>query len=68
MLYPSIDEILDIIDSKFTLVNIVAQRAREIEMDADALRDMKYTSRNAIGKALEEVYAGELRVKQQDNM
>lgn len=64
MLYPSIDEILDIIDSKFTLVNIVAQRAREIEANPEDLKDIEYFSRNSIGKALEEVYAGELKVKQ----
>lgn len=64
MLYPSIDEILDIIDSKFILVNIVAQRAREIEANPENLKDIEYHSRNAIGKALEEVYAGELKIKQ----
>lgn len=63
MLYPSIDEILDIVDSKFILVNIVAQRAREIEQNPEDLCDIEYVSKNAIGKALEEVYAGELRIK-----
>ncbi|MGL4662603.1 MAG: DNA-directed RNA polymerase subunit omega [Culicoidibacterales bacterium] len=63
MLYPSIDEILDIVDSKFILVNIAAQRARELEEHPETLKDMKYTSRNSIGKALEEVHAGVLRIK-----
>lgn len=31
MLHPSIDDLLDIIDSKYTLVTIAAKRARGIE-------------------------------------
>lgn len=63
MLYPSIDEILDVVDSKFILVNIVAQRARELEEHPESKKDITYTSRNTIGQALEEVYAGVLRIK-----
>lgn len=63
MLYPSIDEILDIVDSKFILVNIVAQRARELEEYPETIKEIKYNSRNTIGKALEEVNAGVLRIK-----
>lgn len=63
MLYPSIDEILDIVDSKFILVNIVAQRARELEEAPETIKDMHYTSKNTIGKSLEEVHAGLLRIK-----
>lgn len=63
MLYPSIDEMLDVVDSKFVLVNVCAKRARQIEESSDSLKEMEYFSKNSIGKALEEVNSGKLRIK-----
>ena len=34
MIYPSIDKILNIVDSKYELVHIAARRAHQIEKDA----------------------------------
>ncbi len=56
MIYPSIDKLLTIVDSKYELVHIAAKRSRQIEetqhlqMPAD-----DYKSEKNIGKALEEV-------------
>ena len=56
MIYPSIDKLLQHVDSKYRLVHIVAQRSNEIketghlQMPKDA-----YVSEKNIGKALEEV-------------
>lgn len=62
MIYPSIDKILNIIDSKYILVHVVSMRAREmIETDHTQLRE--YKSVKPIGRALEEISEGLIRVK-----
>lgn len=54
VIYPSIDKMLLIVDSKYKLVHIAAKRARQI--DEDKYYQLKqYKSKKSIGKALEEV-------------
>ncbi|MDD2625237.1 MAG: DNA-directed RNA polymerase subunit omega [Tenericutes bacterium] len=63
MIYPSIDKILNVIDSKYVLVHIVSKRAREmIETNHTQLKE--YRSIKEIGKALEEVSEGLIHVKE----
>ena len=61
MLYPPMSQLLDKIKSRYLLVNVVAQRAREIaveaEEDGEALDDKPVT------KAIEEIAAGELSIR-----
>lgn len=57
MLYPSIDELLEKVDSKYRLVKIATQRCREIDELNNLYLD-EYVSIKNIGKALEEVNAG----------
>ncbi|WML51952.1 DNA-directed RNA polymerase subunit omega [Neobacillus sp. PS3-12] len=59
MLYPSIDRLLEKIDSKYSLVSVAAKRARVMSQKRDE-RLTKYVSHKCVGKALEEIYAGEL--------
>lgn len=59
MLYPSIDSLLEIIDSKYSLVSVAAKRARIMQQVKDE-RLPKYVSHKCVGKALEEIYAGVL--------
>lgn len=59
MLYPSIDSLLNIIDSKYSLVSVAAKRARNMQITNDARLD-KYESYKYVGKALEEIYSGQL--------
>lgn len=59
MLYPSIDRLLERIDSKYSLVSVAAKRARIMQQVHDE-RLPKYVSHKCVGKALEEIYAGEL--------
>lgn len=56
MIYPSIDRLLQHVDSKYRLVHIAAQRSNEIK-DTGHLQMPKndYVSEKNIGKALEEV-------------
>lgn len=64
MIYPSIDKLLNIVDSKYELVHIAARRSKEIsktgylQMPAN-----EYKSTKNIGRALEEVTEGLIEVK-----
>ncbi|GIN70523.1 DNA-directed RNA polymerase subunit omega [Bacillus sp. J14TS2] len=62
MLYPSIDKLLNVIDSKYSLVTVSASRARRLQEESNPLME-NYKSHKFVGKALEELYAGELEVK-----
>ncbi len=39
MLYPPVADLLKNVDSRYLLVNVVAQRARQIAVEADALQE-----------------------------
>ena len=57
MIYPSIDKILNVVDSKYALVYIVANRSKEMTKTNNYQKDLKqYKSKKPIGRALEEVY------------
>ena len=59
MLFPSIDKILNLVDSKYKLVHIVAMRSKQmIANDHYQLREKEYKSKKELGKALEEVEKG----------
>ena len=56
MLYPSIDNLLGQVGSKYKLVNIVSKRAKEMkDTHHYQLKDSEYKSEKNIGKALEEI-------------
>ncbi len=57
MLYPSIDELLEKVDSKYRLVKITTQRCNELGNGKKPYLD-KYVSKKNIGKALEEINEG----------
>lgn len=61
MLYPSIDKLLDIIDSKYTLVSAAAKRARQLQ---DGANPSLPEPRNGkfVGIALEEILEGKIDV------
>ncbi len=65
MLYPSVDALQEKIESKYTLVTIASKRAREIQEEDNKLLQ-SYRAKKDVGKALEEVAAGVLTKKQQD--
>ena len=56
MLYPSIDSLLDKLDSKYTLVTVSSKRAREIKEDSSKGPLVKKpVSYKPVGQALEEI-------------
>ena len=64
MIYPSIDKLLNLLDSKYELVHIAANRSREIKHKGNLqMPKGAYKSEKNIGKALEEVAAGLITVK-----
>ncbi|BBW96741.1 DNA-directed RNA polymerase subunit omega [Geobacillus subterraneus] len=54
MLYPSIDLLMQKVDSKYKLVTVVAKRARELQ-DGAELTVKKPVSKKFVGQALEEI-------------
>ncbi|MBO8176474.1 MAG: DNA-directed RNA polymerase subunit omega [Bacillus sp. (in: Bacteria)] len=61
MLYPSIDSLMNKIDSKYSLVTIAAKRARQLQGKEEGILE-KYVSQKFVGKALEEIDAERLRM------
>ena len=64
MIYPSIDKLLNFVDSKYALVHVAAKRSRELKHTGFyQMPGNKYKSAKNIGKALEEVSEAVLTVK-----
>lgn len=65
MIYPSIDKLLNIVDSKYKLVHIAARRSKEISKDGYLqMPESEYKCKKNIGRALEEVSEGFIEVKE----
>ena len=60
MLYPSLASLLDQVNSRYLLVNIIARRARDVSARAIE-RDEPYEGKT-VSKAIEELAKGELKV------
>lgn len=65
MIYPSIDKILNVIDSKYKLVHVVAIRAKEmLTKNHYQMKESDYKSVKEIGRALEEIEKGLVKIKE----
>ena len=62
MLYPSVDQLKNKIDSKYSLVSVASKRARQLQEEGGERLSL-YVSAKQVGKALEEVAAGELTIE-----
>lgn len=63
MIYPSIDKILNVVDSKYALVYLVANRSKEMKKtNYYQMSEKEYKSAKPIGRALEEVYENLIHV------
>ncbi len=58
MLYPPVADMLKHVQSRYLLVNVVAQRARQIASEAEALNEE--LPEKPVTMAIKEVAAGEL--------
>lgn len=64
MIYPSIDKILNIVDSKYELVYVASERAKQMTKTGYYQKPIKeYKCEKNIGRALEEVYEGLIHIE-----
>ncbi len=67
MIFPSIDKLLNVVDSKYKLVHIAARRSKEMAKTNHYQMPLnKYQSGKNIGRALEEVAEGQIKVKEKE--
>ena len=63
MLYPSIDKLLTIVDSKYKLVHVVSIRSKQmLENHHYQMAENEYHNKRSIGRALEELDKGLITV------
>ncbi|MBQ2265630.1 MAG: DNA-directed RNA polymerase subunit omega [Oscillospiraceae bacterium] len=60
MLYPPVADLVDKVGSRYQLVNVVAQRARNISAEAEAAGEP--LDEKPVSIAIDEVYAGKLTI------
>ena len=66
MLYPSIDKLLEKMDSKYSLVVAASKRARTLREGTQALVGQP-KSHKAVGVALEELYGDKIKYVKMEN-
>ncbi|MBR1413945.1 MAG: DNA-directed RNA polymerase subunit omega [Bacilli bacterium] len=67
MLYPSIDKILNIIDSKYSLVHVIATRSKQMqETHHYQMEEKDYYNKKELGRALEEVENGLIKIHKKE--
>ena len=63
MLYPSIDKLLNIVDSKYMLVHVVSKRSKQMqETNHYQMKINDYVSKKNIGRTLEELEHGLIKI------
>lgn len=63
MLYPSIDKLLNLVDSKYMLVHVVSKRSKQmLENRHFQMKENEYTNKKELGRALEELEKGLIAV------
>ena len=64
MIYPSIDKLLNIVDSKYKLVHIASRRSKQmLENKHFQMKQEEYVNKKELGRALEEVEKGLITIK-----
>ncbi|KRM13162.1 DNA-directed RNA polymerase subunit omega [Paucilactobacillus suebicus] len=66
ILYPSVDKLLQRVDSRYSLIMLASKRAHEIDAGETPLLS-KYDSDKSVGKALEEIEAGKVTIDPESN-
>ena len=59
LLYPSVDKLLEKVDSRYKLIALGAKRARELDAGLLATQE-KFNSNKSVGQALEEIENGDV--------
>ena len=64
MLYPSIDKLLNNVDSKYMLVHVASRRAKQmLDNNHYQMNERDYVNKKPLGKALEEVEKGLIQIQ-----
>ena len=64
VIYPSIDKLLNIVDSKYKLVHIASRRSKQmLETKHYQMKQNEYMNKKELGRALEEVEKGLITIK-----
>ncbi len=63
MLYPPMADLVNKIGSRYLLVNLVSRRARDISQKAE--EEGEPLDRKPISMAIDEVYTGKLKIKEE---
>ena len=59
MLYPSIDKLLNVVESKYILVHVASKRSKQmLENRHFQMREKDYVNKKELGRALEEIEKG----------
>ncbi len=61
MLYPSLSDLLGQVNSRYMLVNIIAQRAREIAVKSEQTGEP--LDKKPVSSAIEEIAGGDINVR-----
>lgn len=64
MLYPPMAKLLENVNNRYLLVNVVARRARQISIESERAGD--HNDNKPISQAIEEVSRGELAARIKD--
>jgi len=65
MIYPSIDKLLTIVDSKYKLVHVAAERSKQMILNNHyQMKQEDYVSKKEIGRSLEELEKGLIKIKE----
>ena len=63
MLYPSIDKLLNVVDSKYILVHVSSKRSKQmLENRHFQMREKNYVNKKELGRALEEIEKGLVKI------
>ncbi len=64
MIYPSIDKLLNVVDSKYKLVHISSFRSKQmLDNKFFQMKEEEYKNKKELGRALEEIEQGLIKIK-----
>ena len=64
MIYPSIDKLLNIVDSKYMLVHVASKRSKQmLDNKHFQMKENEYTNKKELGRAMEELEKGFITIK-----
>ena len=64
VIYPSIDKLLNVVNSKYILVHVAARRSKQmLENKHFQMKQNEYVNKKTLGRALEVVEKGLITVK-----